>query len=247
MEITLPNYTTGRYDRNHLLCEGKILQNISLENIMVRLGNRGKLRMWDLRILHAVLVGTPKLSWRHITMMNISDTRNQYKRKMIPCVRLISAMIFQQNRLKDNSLWILKGIDTIDFAQLRSGVNIYAEVLNKKAKLVDRKTGFQFEYVQRNEDEEMGEGDGGDGEEEEAGEEEDRGRRPPRQRYARRHNESSHTVAQFINNRRRVAYASYPLGTQDTYDNVSAVMGENRELYEKRHQWEHDFFTQQQN
>ncbi|KAJ0807794.1 hypothetical protein HanLR1_Chr00c1073g0788861 [Helianthus annuus] len=109
LEITLPNYTTGRYDRNHMSCEGKILQNISLENIMVRLGDRGKLRMWDLRILHALLVGTPKLSWHHITMMNIWDTRNQYRRKMIPCVRLISAMIFQQNRLKDNSLWILKG------------------------------------------------------------------------------------------------------------------------------------------
>ncbi|KAM0044353.1 hypothetical protein Hdeb2414_s0010g00352201 [Helianthus debilis subsp. tardiflorus] len=146
---------------------------------MVRLGDRGKLRMWDLRILHALLVGTPKLSWRHITMTNTWDTRNQYKRKMIPCVRLISAMIFQQNRLKDNSLWILKGIDSIDFAQLRSGVNIYAEVLNKKAKVVDRKTGFQFKYVQRNADEEMGEGNGGDDEEEEADEEEDRGAKAP--------------------------------------------------------------------
>ncbi|MFS7955860.1 hypothetical protein Hanom_Chr07g00647731 [Helianthus anomalus] len=36
VELTLPNYTTGEYNWIHLSVEGKILQNISLENVMVR-------------------------------------------------------------------------------------------------------------------------------------------------------------------------------------------------------------------
>ncbi|MFS8001512.1 hypothetical protein Hanom_Chr13g01191251 [Helianthus anomalus] len=118
--------------RAHLSVEGKILQNISLENIMVRFGDRGKLRVWDLRVLHALLYGEPKLSWRHIVMMNIWDTRNQYKRKMIPHVRLTSAMIAQQNQLPENSLWVLKAIDNFDFAKMRKGLKIWVEEVGQR-------------------------------------------------------------------------------------------------------------------
>ncbi|KAF5812430.1 hypothetical protein HanXRQr2_Chr04g0192511 [Helianthus annuus] len=84
----------------------------------IRLWDTGKLRAWDLRVLHSLLYGEPKLSWRHITIMNIWDTRNQFKQKVIPYVRLISAMIVQQNRSLDNSLWVVKPIDDIDFSKL---------------------------------------------------------------------------------------------------------------------------------
>ncbi|KAF5811845.1 hypothetical protein HanXRQr2_Chr04g0186121 [Helianthus annuus] len=124
LEPTLQNYMSGQYDRNHLSVEGKILQNISLENVMVRLGDRGKVRVWDLRVLHALPFGEPKLSWRHITRMNIWDMRNQYNRKMILYVRLISAMIVQQNRLPENSLWVVKPIDDFDFTKMRKGSHI---------------------------------------------------------------------------------------------------------------------------
>ncbi|KAJ0715207.1 hypothetical protein HanPI659440_Chr13g0498461 [Helianthus annuus] len=63
VNATLPNYTGGeQYNRAHLSVEGKILQNIFLENVMVRLGDRGKLRVWDLRVLHVLMYGEPTLS-----------------------------------------------------------------------------------------------------------------------------------------------------------------------------------------
>ena len=64
--------------RNDMSLEGKILQNISLENVMVRLGDRGKRRAWDCRVLHALLTGSPKLSFMHICMMNKWDSRETY-------------------------------------------------------------------------------------------------------------------------------------------------------------------------
>ncbi|KAJ0715437.1 hypothetical protein HanPI659440_Chr13g0501131 [Helianthus annuus] len=41
VDATLANYTSGQFNRIHLSVAGKILQNISLENILVRLGDRG--------------------------------------------------------------------------------------------------------------------------------------------------------------------------------------------------------------
>ncbi|KAF5772326.1 hypothetical protein HanXRQr2_Chr13g0575581 [Helianthus annuus] len=133
VNATLPNYTGGeQYNRAHLSVEGKILQNIFLENVMVRLGDRGKLRVWDLRVLHMLMYGEPTLSWRHVVMIHIWDTRNQYKRKMITHVRLINAMIAQQNQLPENSLWVVKAIDGIDFAKMRKGSKIYVEIAGQR-------------------------------------------------------------------------------------------------------------------
>ncbi|MFS7917194.1 hypothetical protein Hanom_Chr03g00186221 [Helianthus anomalus] len=52
---TLPHYLGGVYDRRHLSLEGKILQNISLENMMVRYGDQGRVRTWDLWVIHSLL------------------------------------------------------------------------------------------------------------------------------------------------------------------------------------------------
>ncbi|MFS7937329.1 hypothetical protein Hanom_Chr05g00426331 [Helianthus anomalus] len=76
--------------KSHLSVEGKILQLISLENIMVPSG--GKFEAPDCWVLHSLLFGMPKLSWRHIVMMNIWDTRETHFQRMIPYVRLISAV-----------------------------------------------------------------------------------------------------------------------------------------------------------
>ncbi|MFS7948285.1 hypothetical protein Hanom_Chr06g00558151 [Helianthus anomalus] len=65
-------------------------------------------------------------------MKNIWDTRNQLKRKMILYARLISAMIVQQNRLPDNSLWVVKIIDDIDFSKRRKGSHIYMETVGQR-------------------------------------------------------------------------------------------------------------------
>ncbi|KAJ0675915.1 hypothetical protein HanRHA438_Chr12g0565361 [Helianthus annuus] len=240
----LPNYTEGEpYSRAHLSVEGKILQNISLENIMVRFGDRGKLRVWDLRVLHALLYGEPKLSWRHIVMMNIWDTRNQYKRKMIPHVRLISAMIAQQNQLPENSLWVLKAIDHFDFAKMRKGSKIWVEEAGQRYRVTDKDTGSSYMYPEEEgENEEMGEGD----ESEEGNEEEeDPGRQPDRQRRSK-HKEISGFVANFIQNRQKNAYRTYNLGQQDVYDNVSAAIAEAREREERRMKSEEEWRNKQE-
>ncbi|MFS7919040.1 hypothetical protein Hanom_Chr03g00208241 [Helianthus anomalus] len=148
VNATLPHYTEDeKYNRTHLSVEGKILQNISLENIMVRLGDRGMLRAWDLRVLHALLYGEPKLSWRHIVMMNIRDTQNQYKRKMIPHVRFTSAMIAQQNQRPENSLWVLKAIDSFDFAKMRKGSKISVEEAGQRYRVTDNDTRSSYMYL----------------------------------------------------------------------------------------------------
>ncbi|KAM0067866.1 hypothetical protein Hdeb2414_s0002g00066321 [Helianthus debilis subsp. tardiflorus] len=105
--------------RNDLSLMGKILQGISLENVMVRFGDRGTVKAPDCRVLHALLYGTPNLSWRQIVMINTWDTRESFKRKMIPYARLISAMILQQNVLPRESLWVSKPIDQFSFATMR--------------------------------------------------------------------------------------------------------------------------------
>ncbi|MFS7962733.1 hypothetical protein Hanom_Chr08g00730021 [Helianthus anomalus] len=75
---------------------------------MVRFGYRGRVRDSDYRVIHALLYGTPTLSWRRIIMMNTWITRESFHQRMIPYVRLISAMILQQNCLPQESLWVSK-------------------------------------------------------------------------------------------------------------------------------------------
>ena len=75
MDIILTSFNLGPgswgagESRNDLSLEGKILQGISLENFMVRFGDRGKVKAPDCRVLHSLLYGTPKLSWRQIVMI----------------------------------------------------------------------------------------------------------------------------------------------------------------------------------
>ncbi|KAJ0684903.1 hypothetical protein HanRHA438_Chr11g0495881 [Helianthus annuus] len=58
----LPFSDGGAALRSHLSMEGKILQGISLENIKVRFGDRGKIKGPDYRVLHALMFGSPRLS-----------------------------------------------------------------------------------------------------------------------------------------------------------------------------------------
>ncbi|MFS8002807.1 hypothetical protein Hanom_Chr13g01206451 [Helianthus anomalus] len=52
-------------------------------------------------------------------MMNTWDTRESCTRKMIPYVRLLNAMILQQNALPQVSLWVSKPIDQFNFASMK--------------------------------------------------------------------------------------------------------------------------------
>ncbi|KAJ0612153.1 hypothetical protein HanHA300_Chr01g0023901 [Helianthus annuus] len=90
--------------RNDLSLEGRILQGISLENVMVRFRDRRKVKAPDCRVLHALLYRLPRLSWRQIVIINTWDTSGPCTRKMISYVRLLSAMIMQQKVLPQESL-----------------------------------------------------------------------------------------------------------------------------------------------
>ncbi|KAM0047322.1 hypothetical protein Hdeb2414_s0009g00327021 [Helianthus debilis subsp. tardiflorus] len=181
---------------------------------MVRLGDRGKLIVWDLQVLHTLMYGEPTQSWRHIVMIHIWDTLNQYKRKMIPHVRLISAMIEQQNQLPAKSLWVVKAINGIDFSKMRKGSKICVEEAGQRYRVMDRDTGSSYMYPEEEEggDEEMGGGEGDEGDEEV----EDPGRRSGMQKRSK-HKGVSGFVANFIQNWWKSGFRSYNPRQQDMY------------------------------
>ncbi|MFS7917259.1 hypothetical protein Hanom_Chr03g00186951 [Helianthus anomalus] len=124
----LPGSGGARESRNDLSLEGRFLQGIALENLMVRFGDRGKVKAPGCRVLHALLYGTPRLSWRQIVMINTWGTRESCTRKMIPYVRLISTMILQQNALPQKSLWVSKPIDQFNLASTKRHWKITVKV-----------------------------------------------------------------------------------------------------------------------
>ncbi|MFS8018142.1 hypothetical protein Hanom_Chr15g01388681 [Helianthus anomalus] len=75
LAVVLPGTGGVGESRNDLSLEGRILQGISLENVMVPFGDRGEVKAADFRVLHVLLYGTPRLSWRQIMMINTWDTR----------------------------------------------------------------------------------------------------------------------------------------------------------------------------
>ncbi|MFS7973649.1 hypothetical protein Hanom_Chr09g00859131 [Helianthus anomalus] len=106
-QATLPHSDGGAALRIHLSVEGKILQNISLEDIMVRFGDRGKVKASDCRVIHSLLFGTPKLSWRHI------------------------------NRLPMEALWVSKPVDQICFASMKQHWKIIVVVFGHQYTVSD--------------------------------------------------------------------------------------------------------------
>ncbi|KAJ0495278.1 hypothetical protein HanIR_Chr12g0607091 [Helianthus annuus] len=120
----LPYNDGGAALRTQITVEGRILQGISLENVMVRFGDRGGVRGSDCRVVHSLLYGTPTLSWGHIIMMNTWITREASQRRFIPYARLISAMIVQQNCLPPESLWVSKPLEEFNIATMKKNWKI---------------------------------------------------------------------------------------------------------------------------
>ncbi|KAJ0744394.1 hypothetical protein HanPI659440_Chr10g0387111 [Helianthus annuus] len=194
--------------RNDLYLEGRILQGISLENVMVRSGDRGKVKAPDCRVLHALLYGTPRLSWRQIVMMNTWDTRESCTRKMIPYVRLINVMILQQNALPQESLWVSKPIDQFNFASMKRHWKITIKVFGHLHTVEDEQEN-SYNFSDPREAEEGAH-------DEEMVDEEDKtepaGPRGPKQRYMRPIREISEEVANFVNRRRVPSYRNFNCG-----------------------------------
>ncbi|KAJ0453466.1 hypothetical protein HanIR_Chr15g0729661 [Helianthus annuus] len=231
----LPGSGGAGESRKDLSLEGKILQGISLENVMVRFGDRGTVKAPDCRVLHLLLYGTPSLSWHQIVMINTWDTTELFKRKMIPYVRLISAMILQQNALPQKSLWVSKPIDQFNFTSMRRHWKITVKAFGH-LHTVDDEQGNSYRYT------EPSEGDEEEDEDQEMVDMEDEteppGPRGPRQRYRRKHREISADVADFVNQRQGPTYRNWNRGKQAVYDNVSTCIGEGIENAASRKAWE---------
>ncbi|KAM0026569.1 hypothetical protein Hdeb2414_s0020g00559631 [Helianthus debilis subsp. tardiflorus] len=169
--------------RSHLMVEGKILQRISLENVMVRFGDPGGVRASDCRVLHSLLYGTPTLSWRHITMMNTWFTWESFHRRMIPYVHLISAMILQHNCLPPESLWVSKPLEEFSLATIKKNWKIHVKLSGSKYVVTDA-LGHKYEFIDPDAQQ-------GAEEDVEMVDEEDNtepaGPRRPKQRYMRPH------------------------------------------------------------
>ncbi|MFS8018756.1 hypothetical protein Hanom_Chr15g01395791 [Helianthus anomalus] len=193
----LPGSRGAWESRNDLSLEGRIYQGISLENVMVRFGDHKKVKAPDCRVLHALLYGMPRLSWRQIVMMNTCDTRDSCTRN----VRLISAMILQQNLLPQESLW-------------KISVKVFGH-----HHTVEDDQGNGYNYIDPREAEQGGH-------DEEMVDEEDEtelaGSRGPKQRYRRLTQEISADVANFVNQQRVPSYRDFNRGQHAVFDNVSA-------------------------
>ncbi|XP_035837089.1 uncharacterized protein LOC118485000 [Helianthus annuus] len=235
IDIILPTHPGGDMKRKHMSLEGKILQGISVENILARFGDRGGVRVSDCRVVHALLYGTPTLSWRHIVMMNTWATRESSQRRFIPYARLISAMLVQQNCLPSEALWVSKPVEEFNWGYMKKNWRIEVKFSGNRYVVTDD-LGNKFEVRTsgappvREEDVEM--------EEEEEHEAEPSGAQGPRQRYMRPHREINAEVAGFVTRRRVPSYKNFDRGQQEIYDNVSACIGEGREYNQRREAWQ---------
>ncbi|MFS8014055.1 hypothetical protein Hanom_Chr15g01340161 [Helianthus anomalus] len=220
--VVLPYSDGGEAKRAQMALEGKIIQGISLDNVMVRFGDRGGVRASDCRIVHSLMYGTPTLSWMHIVMMNTWITREASQRRFIPYARLISAMIIQQNCLPPESLWVSKPLEEFNIAYMKKNWKIDVNLAGNKYVVTDR-LGHKYEFL--NPDAQQGDEEMYDEEDET----EPDGPRGPQQRYMRRHREINADVAGFVKQRQGPTFRNYNRGQQACYDNISACIELTRE------------------
>ncbi|MFS8034395.1 hypothetical protein Hanom_Chr17g01580681 [Helianthus anomalus] len=88
-------------------------------------------------------------------MMNTWDTRESCTRKMIPFVRLISAMILQHNALPQESLWVSKPIDQFNLASMKHPWKISVKVFGH-LHTVEYDQGNNYNYADPREAKEGG-------------------------------------------------------------------------------------------
>ncbi|KAJ0715131.1 hypothetical protein HanPI659440_Chr13g0497551 [Helianthus annuus] len=208
VESVLPYNDGGVVAKSHFTVEGKIIQGISLENVMVWFGDRGRVRASDCRVIHALVYGTPTLSWRHIIMINTCITRESFHRRMIPYGRLISAMILQQNCLPPESLWVSKPVEEFNLATIKRNWKIQVQLFGSKYSVTDE-LGHKYEFIDPDAQQ------GADEDVEMVNEEdetESAGPRGPKQRYMRPHRELNANVASFVNFRRVPSYRNFTRG-----------------------------------
>ncbi|KAL8255422.1 hypothetical protein R6Q59_033643 [Mikania micrantha] len=82
--------------RSDLKVLPKLLSLISGFNVIPRLGDKLFIRNFEIRVLHALMTGQPKLSFRHLVLLNVWESRVSRMRCMLPHCRLLSSLMVKQ-------------------------------------------------------------------------------------------------------------------------------------------------------
>ncbi|KAL8225445.1 hypothetical protein R6Q57_018002 [Mikania cordata] len=74
----------------------KLLSLISGFNVIPRLGDKLFIRNFEVRVLHALMIGHPKLSFRQLVLLNVWESRVSRARCLLPHCRLLSSLMVKQ-------------------------------------------------------------------------------------------------------------------------------------------------------
>ncbi|MFS8033971.1 hypothetical protein Hanom_Chr17g01575771 [Helianthus anomalus] len=76
-----------------------LLLNFIIPNVAPRLGDQMTVRKWELLMLYAIITRQLRLSFRQLVIMHVWQCRNQKRKRLIPHVRLLSALLKKQGAI----------------------------------------------------------------------------------------------------------------------------------------------------
>ncbi|KAJ0686718.1 hypothetical protein HanOQP8_Chr11g0418761 [Helianthus annuus] len=71
----------------------KLLTCILNWNVIPRAGDKEKIRNYEIRVLYALITGRPTISFKHLVLLNVWESREDYDRKRIPHIRLLTRVL----------------------------------------------------------------------------------------------------------------------------------------------------------
>ncbi|KAM0006493.1 hypothetical protein Hdeb2414_s0171g00822201 [Helianthus debilis subsp. tardiflorus] len=85
----------------------RLLLTFVQQNVMPRRSDRAGIRDSDIPILHCLMKGKPKISYRYLVMMNIWTSRNYREKQLIPHYRLITALLKKYGAITGTSKFFM--------------------------------------------------------------------------------------------------------------------------------------------
>ena len=239
----------GIMTRNCMRALPKLIHLIMGQNVIPRHGDKMKVRHYEIRVLHALLTGSPVFSFRHLAMLNVWESRESKERKMIPHCRLLSALMIRQGVVgefsrsvpKPHKLFTLSRLSSSDWKYKKT--DRYHVLKDLKGKEVIRGLRPDAPSVasgEVDEDEEMGQDSDGDEEANTNESESDEGpgesrSRGPQQAYGMTGTSGlvfeDELMEGIVRSRRPEEHSSWPRITQMNWDRES----QNIELARRRH------------
>jgi hypothetical protein len=95
-----------------------LLTQIMGKNVIPRLSDMSVVRHYDIRVLYALVTGQQVLSFRHLVMLNVWESRESYTRKAIPHCRLLSTLLRMNGAVEPGELGVIKKHTQLRFSSL---------------------------------------------------------------------------------------------------------------------------------